>query len=83
MVEQAECVEGISSNLCHSPNDQKKNNALLILDLQKYKEPTVSSPLDFFSVQFAIDFCLRHLEYNLHFEKKKTSVKIILKSSPN
>lgn len=49
MVEQVECVEGISSNLCHSPHDQKKNNAFLILDLQKYKEPTRSSSLSFFS----------------------------------
>lgn len=64
MVEQVECVEGISSNLCHSPYDQKKNNAFLILDLQKYKEPTFSSPLVFFSVQTAADFSLRHIEQN-------------------
>lgn len=64
MVEQVECVEGISSNLCHSPYDQKKNNALLILDLQKYKEPKLSSSLSFFSVQIAIDFCLRYMEQN-------------------
>lgn len=64
MVEQVECVEGISSNLCHSPYDQKKNNALLILDLQKYKEPTFSSSLGFFSVQTATDFSLRYIEQN-------------------
>lgn len=38
MVKKAECVEGITSDLCHSPRDQKKHHTLLILDLQNYRE---------------------------------------------
>lgn len=38
VVEKTECVEGIASNLCHSPRDQKKHHTLLILDLQNDRE---------------------------------------------
>lgn len=38
VVEKTERVEGIASDLCHSPRDQKKHHALLILDLQNHRE---------------------------------------------
>ena len=33
VVEQVECIEGISYNLCHRPYDQEKDNAFFVLDL--------------------------------------------------
>lgn len=38
VVEKTECVEGIASDLSHSPRDQKKHHTLLILDLQNDRE---------------------------------------------
>lgn len=52
VVEKTECVEGIASDLCHSPRDQKKHHALLILDLQNHREiHSVVSPWTFSSVK--------------------------------
>lgn len=38
MVEKTESVEGIASDLGHSPRNQKKHHTLLILDLQNDRE---------------------------------------------
>ena len=42
--EETECVEGIASDLGHSPGDQKKHHALFVLDLQIRESHSVVQP---------------------------------------
>lgn len=47
VVEKTERVEGIASDLSHSPGDQKKHHALLVLDLRVRESHSAVGPWAF------------------------------------